>query len=466
MNFPNEQNRKYFTDNTSEYLEKSFQKVGLDKVYFEKLLEWLSKSPKWNTLRVNKNLANNSKDSVNDIQNFLDKSFDNLNNKLLKEGVYFPIPKCKVLSNFLDECIVYEYSKSKSMQDNIKFKSDIKCIIDVKCAQAVFRGADIFIPGIISLSLSAKSQDLICIYADLEGKCLKGSDANLYFKKSVDSLQFIGTGWLLYDRDQIFKNSEQKLGIGIRLKELVDGSYTPPFHYLNQTKYFPQNLPSIICARVLDPKPGQLILDMCAAPGGKTTHLAEIIGNKGQIIAFDKISSKILKMNELCKKLNTKCVECFVTDATKIDYSVYMAESFDRILVDAPCSALGQRPLIFNNIDVNQLKSYVNYQRMILENAVKLLKPGGFMVYSTCTITLEENEEQVSWLLSKHKKLKLVDQTPFNFAASSGFQCEGLDESQSRLLQRFCPSFKSEDDLNDIYYDTNGFFISKFLKEY
>lgn len=106
-------------------------------------------------------------------------------------------------------------------------------------------------------------------------------------------------------------------------------------------------------------------------------------------MAFDKINSKIEQMRSLCAKMNAECIECSVQDSTKIgkpsrkildfefsilfgvfvtDFDKYLANSFDRILVDAPCSALGQRPLIFNNIDLKQLGSYVSYQRLILEN--------------------------------------------------------------------------------------------------
>lgn len=69
-------------------------------------------------------------------------------------------------------------------------------------------------------------------------------------------------------------------GVGVKIKELSDGTYIPSFDRLDPSKYYPQNLPSLICAKVLDPKPGQFILDMCAAPGGKTTHLAELINNQ------------------------------------------------------------------------------------------------------------------------------------------------------------------------------------------
>ena len=81
-------------------------------------------------------------------------------------------------------------------------------IIDLKCAQAILRGADLFVPGVIGLSFGVKSGDLISIYADLSGKCLKGSDANVFMATSANSLYFVGNGWSNFDRDDIFKNSQ------------------------------------------------------------------------------------------------------------------------------------------------------------------------------------------------------------------------------------------------------------------
>lgn len=81
----------------------------------------------------------------------------------------------------------------------------------MKCAQAILRGADLFVPGIVGLSFGVKSGDLISIYADLKQKCLKGSDARAYFENSPDSMFFVGNGWSEYSRDDIFKKSAQEL---------------------------------------------------------------------------------------------------------------------------------------------------------------------------------------------------------------------------------------------------------------
>lgn len=97
---------------------------------------------------------------------------------------------------------------------------------------------------------------------------------------------------------------------------------------------------------------------------------------------------------------------------------------------------------------------------------MELVKPGGILVYSTCTITVEENEQQVSWLLNKYPhELTLVDQQPY-YSASRGLPCAGLSDKQRNLLQRFMPDVTSiQSVVQSAYTDTNGFFIAKFLKQ-
>lgn len=146
-----------------------------------------------------------------------------------------------------------------------------------------------------------------------------------------------------------------------------------------------QNLPSIICSLILDPRPGECVLDMCAAPGNKTTHLSVLMKNKGTLIALEKIQSKIGRLRGNCELCCCKNVSIFCFDSTKavrsdedgndedekfLQEPPYAQESFDRILLDSPCSALGQRPQLLNKISLKELRSYVPLQRKLFTTVI------------------------------------------------------------------------------------------------
>ena len=164
-----------------------------------------------------------------------------------------------------------------------------------------------------------------------------------------------------------------------------------------------------------DPQPGERVLDMCAAPGGKTTHIAQKMNNTGLVVAGDKSNNKIKTIQSNCTRLGVTNVRAFAMDSTKClaaagaeipvscDESVsppFPGEYFDRILLDAPCSALGQRPQFYNKIKIKELESFPKIQRKLFSTAVGLLAPGGVLVYSTCTNNLEENDNMVTWAIN------------------------------------------------------------------
>jgi len=155
---------------------------------------------------------------------------------------------------------------------------------------------------------------------------------------------------------------------------------------------------------------GEYVLDMCASPGGKTTHMAILMGDKGRVVAFDKGYEKVKDIERNAKRLGLTIIQAHRNDATK--YRKYISEggevtnganpptfareSFDRILVDPPCSALGIRPrLELSDPLSTDLQQKALFQRNFLRAAVMLLKPGGVLVFSTCTINPGENEGNV-----------------------------------------------------------------------
>ena len=165
-----------------------------------------------------------------------------------------------------------------------------------------------------------------------------------------------------------------------------------------------QDESAMIIAPLLELEEGMTVIDLCSAPGGKTTHIAEILQNTGKVLAFDLHESKLGLIRENCERLGLTNVEVNTNDATKLNKE--LIESSDRILLDVPCSGIGiirKKPEIKWNKTRNDLRDVIPVQRDIMENAWKYLRTGGIMIYSTCTLNKEENEENIDWFLSTHK---------------------------------------------------------------
>ncbi len=158
-----------------------------------------------------------------------------------------------------------------------------------------------------------------------------------------------------------------------------------------------QSLSSMLPPIILEPKAGENILDMTAAPGGKTTEIAALTENKAYITACEKnkIRAERLKFN--LQKQGVKSANIMVEDARKLsDYF-----SFDKILLDAPCSGSGTENIFDKNFSKELVERSVKFQEELLRKALKILKPGGEMVYSTCSILKQENEKVLERVLSK-----------------------------------------------------------------
>jgi 16S rRNA (cytosine967-C5)-methyltransferase len=156
---------------------------------------------------------------------------------------------------------------------------------------------------------------------------------------------------------------------------------------------------------LLDAKPGERVLDMCAAPGGKTTHLAEQMKNQGEITAIDKYEVKLSFIKAACERLGLRNVKLLVADSSTME-----CEPFDKILLDAPCSGLGvltKKPDLKWKRDIADVLKLSRLQKELLRNAARLLKPGGVLVYSTCTSEPEENQDVVKDFLAKHSDFHL-----------------------------------------------------------
>ena len=172
----------------------------------------------------------------------------------------------------------------------------------------------------------------------------------------------------------------------------------------------PQSRGSMLVGRACDPRPGEPVLDMCAAPGAKATHLAALSGGDGEVLAVERNPARADELRANCARLGAGNVSVKTADARQtID-----PEGFDRVLLDAPCSDLGtlqSRPDARWRKDPAAVTELATLQRELLEAAAAQLRGGGVLVYSTCTISPPENAEQVDRLLDAHPDLAPDDLT-------------------------------------------------------
>jgi 16S rRNA (cytosine967-C5)-methyltransferase len=193
---------------------------------------------------------------------------------------------------------------------------------------------------------------------------------------------------------------------GILLKKGPPVSELP---FLKEGLFAIQDEASQLITHILDPKPGEKVLDACAAPGGKTTHIAQKMENVGEIYAFDLRQEKLKQIEEGCKRQGIKIVRATIGDS--VHHLVVSGEiKFDRVLADVPCSGFGtlrRNPDLKWRREKEDLKRLSQLQSSILNNLSGYVKKGGVLVYSTCTVFHEENEDVVERFLSEHRAFKL-----------------------------------------------------------
>ncbi|ESR50375.1 hypothetical protein CICLE_v10031016mg [Citrus x clementina] len=434
-------------------------------------------------------------------------------------------------------------------------------IVSRKCAEAVLRGAQVYVPGVMACSSHVEKGDVVAVSVAVEqptldggwglgitrGTVLQGSQTDpYYFERSG---LYIGQGTAMMSRAGIFRASE---GIALDMHNRI--FQLPSFYDVLEGEIFLQNLPSIVTAHALDPQKGERILDMCAAPGGKTTAIASLLRDEGEVVAVDRSHNKVMDIQKLAAEMGLKCITTYKLDALKAvrrknesndepnmcnskdnnyitsqtsdsmklhkevpsiaaeglngDKSCkekvsnekgvertyvskadtrknmrrmrngpgrnqclggraenskgFSPNSFDRVLLDAPCSALGLRPRLFAAEEtIQSLRNHGKYQRRMFDQAVQLVRPGGIIVYSTCTINPGENEALVRYALDRYKFLSLAPQHPRiggpglvgRYEFPDGYVEEWLKPGEEELVQRFDPSSP---------LDTIGFFIAKF----
>ncbi|MGC2373921.1 MAG: RsmB/NOP family class I SAM-dependent RNA methyltransferase, partial [Solirubrobacteraceae bacterium] len=170
-----------------------------------------------------------------------------------------------------------------------------------------------------------------------------------------------------------------------------------------------QSRAAMLVARALDPQPGERILDLCAAPGGKSTHLAALMGDEGEIVAVERNPKRAAELRQTAQRLQARSVRVEVSDAALARGE---GDLFDRVLVDPPCSGLGTlqaRPDLRWRATPEQVSQVAQTQAAILQAGAHALRPGGVLVYSTCTISSVENELQIERFLAGNPDFALED---------------------------------------------------------
>jgi len=221
---------------------------------------------------------------------------------------------------------------------------------------------------------------------------------------------------------------------------------------LQEGRFLFQDEGSMLVARALAPAPGSFVVDACAGLGTKTTHLAQLMGNTGEILAVDLRPRKLALLEENCRRLGVTCVRTLAADARHLPKLLERQAQY--VLLDAPCSGLG---VLRRRADARfrktppQLASLVQLQLELLAAAWEILAPGGVLVYSTCTIEPEENEGVIAAFCQRYP--------------------EALPEDLNRVLPR--PLARAEDreraargqlQLYPHVHGTDGFFLARLRK--
>lgn len=319
----------------------------------------------------------------------------------------------------IDECLYFPVKGPFRLD----FPSN-KIKVDKFTSESTMIGADVYAPGIIK-----------CSGIRLGNKV-----------KIVDPYDRpVATGIALMGENEILS-----LRKGLAIKN-TSSIYRVP--KLRETKYFKegliymQSLPSILTSKILDPSPDDIIIDLTCAPGGKLSHISQLMENNGKIIAVDRNERKISVTRDTINRLGCNNIELIIHDSRyfHLDFPKIKA---DKCIVDPPCSALGITPKLYDFSPRDKILALAKYQKQFLKAASKTIKKGGSIIYSVCTVTLEECEDVVQFAVD-NCDLKIEEQKIY--IGSRGIPYKNISY---RKLQRFHP-----------HKHGTGFFIACFKKD-
>ncbi|MDP8002664.1 MAG: PUA domain-containing protein [Caldisphaera sp.] len=289
-----------------------------------------------------------------------------------------------------------------------------KVYVNKYASESVYMGSNLYIPGILK--------------AD---KFRKGDNVTLINKHGL----ILASGTSVIDWEDIYK---LRNGLAIVNEESIYKS--PKIRELpgfNEGYFYSQSLPSMWVSEISNPKPNSLIIDMNAAPGGKVGNIAQIVGN-ANIIAIDRPSKKD-DLLERMKRLGYNFIKIIGDDSRYASQNLGIKEKADLVLVDPPCTNLGVIPKLSDRKTLRDVIDLANYQKQFIKEAHNLLKSGGVLMYSTCTLTYSENENNIK------------------YAMEIGFNIEDIEIPEKVIKNNYGIRFSPEDGYP-------GFFISKLIK--
>ncbi|MGB9709353.1 MAG: PUA domain-containing protein [Infirmifilum sp.] len=252
-----------------------------------------------------------------------------------------------------------------------------RVIVDWKTAESVYVGANVYAPGVHKV-VNADKGDYVTV-------------------TSPDGT-VVAEGVLEMSPPEIFR---ERRGLAVRTTNSVFRIVSLREHpFFREGVIYHQSLPSIVAVKSLAPKPGWTVLDMCASPGGKATHAATLMEDSGEVIAVDRSENKVRAIEENARRLGLRSVRPLLYDSRYIS-EVLGVNSVDAVILDPPCTTLGIRPKLIYTREEKDVYQLAEYQRQFLSEAWRVLRRGGLLLYTTCTLTPHENEFNVLYAASK-----------------------------------------------------------------
>lgn len=301
--------------------------------------------------------------------------------------------------------------------------NNLQIVVDKYTAESVLQGANVYAPGVKNCS-NIHTRDRVTVVSEIGDILANGTAA----MTATDILTF-KKGLAVRIENRRYKSPQIR-----DLPEFLEGLL------------YPQSLAAMVTSHVLDPQEGETTLDMNCAPGGKLSHLSQLMQVSGKIIGLDRNADKIAQTRRTITNLGCSNVTLAVHDSRYVDVDFADLKP-DRVLIDPPCSALGLRPKIYDHTKKERVDDLAEYQKQFIRAGSRTVKRGGVLVYSVCTFTTKECEQAVEFAEGECG-LHTVEQKPF--LGSKGLAKVG---EPAALCQRFRP------DMDEI-----GYFIAKFIR--